>query len=65
MLAFFSRVGERLSHVGGVRNCLAANIEDHVAGLDAALRGRPLGIDTNYRDTAVTGAGNIGRGGEC
>jgi hypothetical protein len=65
VLAVLSRFGERLSHIGGISNFLAADIEDHVANLDVAPARGPIGIETNYCDTTTARAGNVVRGVEC
>src|SRR5262245_40102159 len=52
-LACGTRVAKSLAYIGDIRNRFAANVEDHVTCLEPALCGRPIGIDTNHRDTLV------------
>jgi hypothetical protein len=41
-----------------------AAIEDHVAGLDAVVRRRSIGIDGRNGDALIAGAADIARRGE-
>src|SRR6185312_776124 len=59
VLARGTRVTESLADFGGICDRLAGDIEDHVAGLDAALGGRTIGVDADHRDALITGAGNV------
>src|SRR5262245_61568661 len=61
-LAGGPRLGEQLAHLVGTGDDLAADGENDVADLEAALGGRPLRIDTRHRDTDRAGASDaVGR----
>src|SRR5262245_21811903 len=64
VLACGTRVTESLADFGGVCDRLAADVEDHVTGLDAAFSGRTIGVDADHRDTLITGTGNVLRRSE-
>ena len=64
VLARGTRVTESLTDFGSICDRLAADIEDHVTGLDAAFSGRTIGVDTDHRDTLITGSGEVLGGGK-
>src|SRR4051812_13635465 len=56
LLALLARVAERLLDLGRLSHGPARDLENHVAGLDALLRSRAVGIDLHDGDALVTGA---------
>src|SRR5271169_6817726 len=57
VLALRLRLAERLTHIAGIGDSLAANIEDDVALLQAMLGGRAVRIDRGDHDTPSAGTG--------
>src|SRR5215813_6612822 len=63
-LAALACVVERDSNVGRARYGLAGDLEDHVAGLEAALGGRAVGIDGGDDHALAAAAGDRAGGGQ-
>src|SRR4029077_10466294 len=50
-LAIHLRILDGIAHVDRADNLLPADIEDDVAGLEAVLGGKPVGIDVDHDHT--------------
>jgi hypothetical protein len=59
VLACGPGVRKRLAYVADVRNSLAADIEDHIAGLNAMLGGGPIGIYSDHSDALISRTRNF------
>ena len=57
-LAVLVRLGHRTLHVADARHRLAADIEDHIAGLHAVLGGGAVGIDAGDDHALAAGTGD-------
>src|ERR1700738_5303930 len=62
VLVVGTRGVDRLANLTGTGHVLSRNFENHVAFLEATLRGRALGVDLGHHHALLAGAGN-GAGG--
>src|SRR5262252_4872073 len=58
-LAILMGVADGITHVRRGRNFLPADIEDDVAGLEAVLGGKPIGIDLGHNYPLRATAGDL------